>query len=67
MRKTAKPKEVVKVLEKHDFLLVRQVGSHAKYRHPDDRWTIVPMHNKDLKRATFSSILKQSGLKRSDF
>ncbi len=67
MRKTARPKEVVKVLEKHGFVRVRQHGSHAVYKHEDGAWTIVPVHNKELKRATFSSILKQSGLNRDDF
>jgi mRNA interferase HicA len=67
MRKTARPKDIVEVLSKHGFTLVRQNGSHAIYQHSNGRWTIVPMHNKELKRATFHAILKQSGLTRDDF
>jgi len=39
----AKPQEVQWVLEKLGFELIRQSGSHAVYRHPDGRWTIVPL------------------------
>ena len=67
MRKTAFPKEVVAGLLKNGFILSRQKGSHAIYKHQTGKWTIVPMHNKELKRATFHTILKQSGLKREDF
>jgi len=42
----AKPQEVQWVLEKLGFELIRQSGSHAVYRHPDGRWTIVPLHPK---------------------
>jgi mRNA interferase HicA len=67
MRKTALPKEVAQILLKHGFILTRQTGSHAIYKHESGKWTIVPMHNKELKRATFHSIIKQSGLSREDF
>jgi mRNA interferase HicA len=67
MRKTAFPKEVVTTLLKNGFTLTRQKGSHAIYTHPSGKWTVVPMHNKELKRATFHTILKQSGLSRDDF
>lgn len=30
-----KPAEVMRVLEKMGFRLIRQSGSHAVYRHPD--------------------------------
>ena len=39
----AKPVEVMRVLEKMGFRLIRQSGSHAVYRHPDGRWTTVPI------------------------
>ena len=39
-----KPREVVKILEKLGFIEVRQRGSHRQFRHPDGRFTTVPMH-----------------------
>jgi len=45
----SKPKAVtavqlVRLVERLDFRFVRQSGSHATYRHPDRRWTIIPIH-----------------------
>ena len=49
----AKPAEVMRVLEKKGFRLIRQSGSHAVYRHPDGRWTTVPIHpGKDVAKGT---------------
>ncbi|MCK4581411.1 MAG: type II toxin-antitoxin system HicA family toxin [Dehalococcoidia bacterium] len=49
----AKPAEVIRVLEKMGFRLIRQSGSHAVYRHPDGRWTTVPVHTgKDVAKRT---------------
>jgi len=39
-----KSKEVSRILENLDFLLVRQRGSHRQYRHSDGRCTTVPFH-----------------------
>ena len=39
-----KPREVIKLLEKLGFTLVRQRGSHCQFRHPDGRGTTVPDH-----------------------
>lgn len=58
----AKPSEVVKVLEKVGFTLIRQSGSHTVYRHPDGRWTTVPIHSKDVAKGTLHKILKDAGL-----
>jgi len=62
MRKTLKPRELVRALEKHGFVLLRQRGSHAQYRHTDGRKTSVPMHSKELPKGTCHKILKQAGL-----
>lgn len=35
---------VVKALEKVGFQVVRVKGSHRIMRHPDGRWTTVPVH-----------------------
>ena len=66
MHKVLRPKEIVRVIEKHGFLFVRQRGSHAIYIHTDGRRTIVPMHNEDLRRGTLHSILKDTGLTLED-
>ena len=37
-------KQVVKLLQRADFVVVRQKGSHAFLRHPDGRSTLIPLH-----------------------
>ena len=66
MRKVIRPKEIVRIIERHGFLFARQNASHAIYIHADGRRTTVPMHNKDLKRGTLHSILKDTGLTLED-
>lgn len=66
MRKTATPKEVAAFLVRHNFVLVRQRGSHALYRHTDGRWTVVPLHNRDLAKSTLCGILNRAGFTLQD-
>ena len=40
-----KPREVVRILERMDFVEVRQRGSHKQFAHEDGRFTTVPMHH----------------------
>lgn len=64
----AKPAEVMRVLEKKGFCLIRQSGSHAIYRHPDSRWTTVPIHSgKDVAKGTLRKILKDVGITVEEF
>jgi predicted RNA binding protein YcfA (HicA-like mRNA interferase family) len=51
-------RELRKMAEKAGFVLKRQKGSHAIYRHKDGRQTIIPMHNGDLTKGVANSILK---------
>ncbi len=37
-------KELAKVLEKLNFKLIRQEGSHMFFRHEDGRTTVIPNH-----------------------
>jgi predicted RNA binding protein YcfA (HicA-like mRNA interferase family) len=61
-------REVIRLLEGHGFSLERQSGSHAVYRHPDGRWTTVPIHGKrDIGRGLLRRILKDAGLTPEDF
>jgi predicted RNA binding protein YcfA (HicA-like mRNA interferase family) len=52
------------LLEGDGWVFVSQDGSHCHYRHPQKKGKVtVPAHNKDLKKGTANSILKQAGLK----
>ncbi|MEK7502431.1 MAG: type II toxin-antitoxin system HicA family toxin [Patescibacteria group bacterium] len=66
---TATPKKLLKFLEKREFYISRQSGSHMILHHKTDRTKRItlPMHNKDLKPKTLNSILKQAGLNRKEF
>ena len=57
-------KEMIKYLQKNDFIIIGQNGSHVKLYNPEtNRTVIVPNHNKDLKKGLEQAILKQAGLK----
>jgi predicted RNA binding protein YcfA (HicA-like mRNA interferase family) len=58
-------KEIIKVLSKIGFVLVRQRGSHVFMRHPDGRRTVVPMH-KEVNKSTLVDILSQTKLTKGD-
>ena len=59
-----KPSEMIKLLKENGFIIVSQNGSHVKMRNQETgNQTIVPLHNKDLKKGTEQTILKQAGLK----
>ena len=59
-----KPKELIKLLEKEDFVFVRQSGSHAIFRKPGFKIIVVPVHSKDVPTGTLNAILKDAGLKK---
>lgn len=64
-----KGREVLQILLKAGFRIISQKGSHIKLRHFFDksRQVILPKHNKDLKRGTLISILKQAKLTVEEF
>ena len=64
-----KPSKVVKALEKGGFFIHHQTGSHVAMRHPKNKTVrvTIPLHNKDIKIGTLSSILKQAGLTKEEF
>jgi len=42
---TLKPRELIRILERMGFRLLRQSrGSHRQFEHPDGRRTTVPVH-----------------------
>jgi predicted RNA binding protein YcfA (HicA-like mRNA interferase family) len=61
-----RPRQVVSVLERAGFVVVRVVGSHYQMFNPNRR-TTVPLHNRDLPRGTVSAIIQQAGLTRDEF
>ena len=62
-------KEVIKILCKKGFVVVRQKGSHVRLERNTEKGTIkltVPLHP-HLKRGTLHQIVKDSGLSENDF
>ncbi|GHT01125.1 toxin HicA [Planctomycetales bacterium] len=57
-------RELRKMLTDDGWRQVAQAGSHCHFRHPiKDGKVTIPLHNKDVKKGTANSILKQAGLK----
>lgn len=55
--------QVAAALRRRGFVPQRQSGSHLVLRHPDGRWTTVPMHRaKDLSKGTLRAILRETNL-----
>ncbi|MEI6165072.1 MAG: type II toxin-antitoxin system HicA family toxin [Planctomycetota bacterium] len=61
--------DVCKILERHGFHQVRQRGSHVVMQLKTGSTTVtVPVPNhRELRNGTLFSIIRQSGLPRSDF
>ena len=61
-------KKFCKIVEKLGFEKVHQVGSHARYIHPDGRKTVVPLHgDEELGKGLIIEILKQIKLSREEY
>jgi predicted RNA binding protein YcfA (HicA-like mRNA interferase family) len=61
-------KELIQILERHGFEVVRTKGSHISLRksNEDGVWkTVVPLHD-TLARGTLMDILRQTGLSKDD-
>ena len=55
--------EVITVLQRHGFAIVRQSGSHVILRHADGRRTTVPVHaGRDLGRGLLRQIMRDAKL-----
>ncbi len=53
------PTQMSRILRHLGFVLVRQKGSHAYFRHTDGRATVIPMHSgEDLGRGLIRAILR---------
>jgi predicted RNA binding protein YcfA (HicA-like mRNA interferase family) len=60
-----KVREVIQLIEKDRWYLVRTRGSHRQYKHPIKKGlvTISGYLNADIGKGTLNSVLKQAGLK----
>ncbi|MHB1534962.1 MAG: type II toxin-antitoxin system HicA family toxin [Acidimicrobiales bacterium] len=59
-----KVREVIQILERDGWRLVRQTGSHRQFQHPD-RFGTVTVAGKlsdEVRRGTLNSIWRQAGL-----
>lgn len=62
-------REVCAILARHGFIEVRQRGSHVVMQKRDAETTItvpVPLHS-ELRTGTLQSIIRQSGVPRTEF
>ena len=64
-----KPRKVLQALKRGGFFVHHTSGGHHILKHPEaPRLRVtVPYHNKDLKRRTLESIVKQAGLTLEEF
>ena len=59
--------EVVRILEKKGFRLVRTRGSHHTFLDPANRrQVVVPMHHHDLAHRTCAGIFREAGITRDE-
>jgi len=64
MGKVYTVKQLRKIIEADGWYLNRQEGSHAQYKHPVKKnLTTLPIHDKDMKKGTAASVLRQAGIK----
>jgi len=57
-------RQLIKILENHNFNLIHSKGSHQIFHNPETKKTVsVPVHRgKDLGRGITRSILKDAGI-----
>lgn len=60
-------KELIRILQSHGFGIVRIHGSHHSLRHPDGRYTVVPVHAGEIiGPGLLLKILKDAELSKDD-
>jgi predicted RNA binding protein YcfA (HicA-like mRNA interferase family) len=60
--------KVIKALSKIGFKIVRKHGSHVVLKHPDGRFTVVPVHaGEDIGPGLLAKIIKDTGLSKEEF
>ena len=60
-------KELIKILNKMGFGVIRQKGSHVYLKHKDGRSTVVPVHpGREIGRGLLKRILNEVEVKREE-
>lgn len=61
-------RQIIKILTKKDFVLVRQAGSHKIFKAKDGRRATVPFHNNNeiLRPKTLKSIMVDAKIKTNE-
>ena len=63
-----KETELIKILNKFEFQIIRQKGSHVYLKHQDGRCTVVPLHpGRDIGRGLLKRILNEAEISREEF
>ena len=61
-------KKLCKILERLGFEMIHGRGSHFRFKHPDGRRTVVPVHgNEKIGRGLLREIIKQIKITREEF
>lgn len=60
--RNVKPNRLIKTFLKIGFEEYKGKGSHRRLRHPDGRWTQVPIHPKPIPQGTLRKIIRQVGV-----
>ena len=61
-------KELIKILNKLGYQVIRQKGSHVYLKHQDGRCTVVPLHaGKEIGRGLLKRILNETEISREEF
>ncbi len=63
------PRQVIATLQRAGFVVTNTTGSHYRLRHGSDpdRFTVVPFHNREMKRGLLLAIVKQAGFTVEEF
>ena len=60
--------EVRRALGRGGFVVTRIRGSHNVLKHPDGRWTTVPIHRgRDIDKSLLRTILREAGIEPAEF
>src|SRR5438552_13068566 len=63
-----RPRDVIRFLEHHGFVLDHASGSHFVYYHPNTkRRAVVPQHNRNFPKGTLLSLLRVDGFYSDEF
>ena len=61
-------KELIKILNRMGFEVIRQKGSHVYLKHKDGRSTVVPLHpGREIGRGLLKRILNEVEMPREEF